>query len=126
VRDLRAVVAALAEASDEAGAKACVDDRLQIAAPLAGKAVPGGETYPVVGTADHPDARRYYLEVRPAGAENWSAIGDFRRDRVAAQLGQWNTAGYGPGFYELQLRATGRSDTALPGATCTILVEITR
>jgi hypothetical protein len=88
--------------------------------------VAGGATYPVIGTADTVEARRYFLEFRPTSADGWTAIADFRRDRTFATLGQWNTAGYGPGLYELRLRATGRAGAILPGATCTISVEVTR
>jgi proteasome lid subunit RPN8/RPN11 len=124
-RDLRQVVTGLIQANNPAAA-ACADERLQILSPLPGGSVAGGETQRIVGTANHPDARLYTLEVRPVGAGGWTALDDFRLDRAIATLGHWNTGGYGAGMYELRLRAFGPAKSALPGASCVIAVELVR
>jgi proteasome lid subunit RPN8/RPN11 len=125
VRDLQQVVTTLTGANGTANA-ACASEELRILAPLPGSAVVGGTTQPIIGTANQDDARRYSLETRPAGAQSWTALADFRRDRVVAKLGEWNTAGYGAGVYELRLRAEGTAGKPMPGESCTIAIELTR
>lgn len=103
---LESVVVPLAEqqlaAANASGDAACENPTVRILSPLPGQMVPYREVA-VVGTAAHPEAARYRLELRPAGAEEWVTLAQFRRDRHRTILAEWETTTYAPGEYELRL-----------------------
>lgn len=106
-------------------AAACPDYRLRILSPLTGTSYPVGDKISLLGTANHPDAARYQLEIRPAGTDNWALLHTKRWDANLGQLGQWNTASYQPGSYELRLKAVDRNNVRLAGSeVCQISLEL--
>jgi proteasome lid subunit RPN8/RPN11 len=111
---LSGVVRALAdERLSQAAGAACPDPRLRIMAPLPGQAVPNSTSLTVVGTADHPEAWRYRLAMRPEGQVTWWQLHTFRRDVSTGLLQQLDGGEVGNGSYELQLAALDRAGTPL-------------
>ena len=50
-----------------------------------------GSEVEVVGTAVHPEAYRYRVEVRPAGAELWALAGEKRASTDLGTIATWDT-----------------------------------
>lgn len=114
------------EALRDSNALTCPDPRLRIIVPLLGTAVPTGSEVTLIGTADYPDAARYQVDMRPAGAEAWTLLGRFRRDQTLGDLWQWATTASEPGQYEVRLAAVDSNNIRLGGSpACTINLNIT-
>ena len=78
VNQLETLTLTLADQTLAENAAACPDPNLRILSPVVGSSVRVGDEVAVVGTAVHPEAFRYRVEVRPAGADLWSLVGDKR------------------------------------------------
>ena len=121
---LESMVVPLAEqhlgAANANGQATCTDPSLRIFSPLAGQVVAYSEVA-VVGTAAHPDAARYRIELRPADGEEWTTLAQFRRARHRTVLATWETTAYAPGEYELRLLPLDRQQQVLSEfSACTI------
>ncbi|MBX7251769.1 MAG: Mov34/MPN/PAD-1 family protein [Candidatus Promineofilum sp.] len=101
---LETTVLNLAQSSPtQSNALACPDPRLRILAPLTGTSFTAGARIPLVGTADYPGARRYQIDVRPAGTETWTLLDRHRGNTTLGQLALWDTTELPAGQYELRL-----------------------
>lgn len=127
VNRLENVVLMLAdEALVDSNAATCPDSRLRILAPLTDHSIPVGTTLTVIGTANHPNAARYRVEIRPAGTETWQLLNERRRGTSLGELATWNTAEFPSGLYEMRLTAVDRNTLLLQNATpCMITIELT-
>lgn len=105
-----ALAGELAQVHNAAGNANCPDPRLQIVAPAAGNDLVAGQTISVIGTASHPQAYRYLVELHPENMAGWIMLGTTRRDQALGQLANWDTALYDPGIYELRLSAVNREN----------------
>lgn len=126
VRQLQSVALTLADqALLTTNAAVCPDDRLRILTPLTGSLVSRGTAVSLIGTADHPTAARYRLEIRPNGAETWQLLTQRRWDISLGQIARWQTSDYVPGVYELRLTAVDRNNVRLADTeSCLISLEI--
>ncbi|MDX1663224.1 MAG: Mov34/MPN/PAD-1 family protein [Candidatus Promineifilaceae bacterium] len=114
------MVAASLAGAVEQGEALCPDRRLQLLSPLPGERLVDDEVT-IVGTAAHPEAARYRLELRLAGEGSWTPLHMFRRSRTVAPLAEWNTFSYPAGDYQLRLVALDGEGQALPdGSSCLI------
>jgi proteasome lid subunit RPN8/RPN11 len=126
VNRLENVVLVMAnEALADTNAAACPDPRLRILNPIYSSGFHLGTEIEVLGTASHPDATRYQVEQRLAGADNWTLLNTIRRSTKLGKLTTWDTKEALPGGYELRLTAVDRNNIRLPNsATCQITVEL--
>lgn len=107
-------------AANVTGQATCEDPTLRLFSPLPGQTVPYREVT-IVGTAAHPDAARYRLELRPADSQIWLPLAEFRRDRHRTILAEWDTATHAPGEYELRLLPLDQDEEPLTEFSgCTI------
>ncbi len=125
VNRLENVVLTLANETLPANTAACPDPHLRILIPLAGGMVPAGTELEIIGTADHPDAFRYRVEVRPMGADLWMLVDDQRRDATLGLLAKWDTSSHRPGMYEMRLTAVDRNNVRLVNTQlCLVALEL--
>ncbi|MFQ5400281.1 MAG: Mov34/MPN/PAD-1 family protein [Anaerolineae bacterium] len=104
---------------------ACPDPRLRILAPLVASEVKVGEKVEVIGTADHPAAARYHVEVRPVGGDTWTLLAAKQRGTPLGRLALWDTAGLAPASYEVRLLAVDRNNIRLVETDlCTLRLEL--
>jgi proteasome lid subunit RPN8/RPN11 len=111
------------------GLAACPDPAVRLYAPVAGATmtVPPQDAIAIVGVAAVPDARRYGVELRPAGGDTWFELGQVSRTASLRTLLAWDTADFVAGEYELRLVPLSRQGTPLPGAaSCTIRFALAR
>lgn len=107
-----------------AGQADCPDDRLQILTPLAGRPTPAG-IITIIGTADHPSAVSYQLQLLTPGASSWATLSQFRRNITTGRLAEWDASLYAGGDYQLKLVALDRNETILnTPAGCTIHFQL--
>lgn len=121
VNRLESVALTLADEALPANTAACPDPRLRILTPLAGGVVPAGSELEIIGTADHPDAYRYRVEVRPMGVDLWTLVDDQRRDNTLGLLAKWDTSTLQPGMYEIRLTAVDRNNIRLVNSELCLL-----
>jgi len=103
----------------------CPDPRLRILTPLTGQTYIAGETLQIIGTAEYPGARRYQVEYRPAGNNEWKLINRPRKDMRLDLLAEWDTTGLSVGSYELRLSPVDTNNIRLANSSpCTIIVNL--
>lgn len=113
------------EALAASNAAACPDTRLRILAPLTGQQYQTGATIDILGTASHPDAARYRVEARPAGAENWVLLRTLNRGTTLSTLARWETTDYAPGVYDMRLTAVDSNNIRLVNTErCELQIEL--
>ena len=124
---LETTVLNLAQSSPtQSNALACPDPRLRLLAPLTGTSFPVGTRVSLVGTAEYPDARRYQIDVRPAGTETWTLVERRRGDTRLGQLARWDTAELPAGLYELRLVPVDSNNIRLTNSsTCSLSLGLT-
>ena len=84
-----------------------------------------GTAVPLVGTADHPDALRYRLQGRLLDGGNWQDLAIARRDQTLGEIVSWDTTGFAPGLYQLQLTAVDTNNISLGNALpCQLQIEL--
>jgi hypothetical protein len=126
VNQLEALTLTLADQTLTENVAACPDPNLRILSPAVGSGVRVGDEVDVVGTAVHPEAYRYRVEVRPVGADLWSLVGDKRADTSVGTIATWDTTLHQPAAYEMRLTAVDRNNIRLTNsATCLIDVVLT-
>ena len=126
VNRLETLALTLADETLAGNVAACPDPNLRILSPLMDSSVRVGGELDVVGTAVHPDAFRYRVEVRPAGTDSWLLVDDQRQDANLGVLATWDTAPHQPAMYEMRLTAVDRNNIRLTNAAlCQIQLEIT-
>jgi proteasome lid subunit RPN8/RPN11 len=109
----------------ESNGLTCPDPRLRILTPLNGQSYPTGSTVRLIGTADYPDARRYQIDARPQGADQWALVGRLRRDTRLGQLVAWETAGLAAGAYEIRLLPVDLNNIRLADSSpCSIAISL--
>jgi hypothetical protein len=109
----------------ESDMTSCPDARLRILTPAGGESFAAGIRLPVIGTATFPDAFRYRVEVRAAGATGWTLLEARRRATGLGQLAGWDSEGYAPSRYEMRLTAVDRNNIPLAGSVpCAIELEL--
>lgn len=123
VNQLEALTLTLADQTLTENVAACPDPSLRILSPAVGSSVRVGDEVAVVGTAVHPEAYRYRVEVRPAGADLWSLVGDKRADTSLGTIATWDTTLHQPATYEMRLTAVDRNNIRL-AHTEMCLIEI--
>jgi len=112
-------------AATQSNAIACPDPRLRILAPLTDTSFTAGASVPVVGTADYPGARRYQIDVRPAGTETWTMLDRRQGNTRLGQLAQWDTAELPTGQYELRLTPVDLNNIRLTdSSSCAITLGL--
>jgi len=123
---LETTVLNLAQSSaTQSNAIACPDPRLRILAPLTGTSFTAGARIPLVGTADYPGARRYQIDVRPAGTETWTMLDRRQGNTRLGQLAQWDTAELPTGQYELRLTPVDLNNIRLTdSSSCAITLGL--
>jgi proteasome lid subunit RPN8/RPN11 len=123
---LETTVLNLAQASlTESNGLTCPDPRLRILTPLSGQSYAAGSAIHLIGTADYPEARRYQIDVRPAGVEQWTLVDRLRRDTRLGQLGEWDTSELAAGAYELRLSPVDLNNIRLADSSpCSITVNL--
>jgi proteasome lid subunit RPN8/RPN11 len=125
VNQLEALTLTLADQTLADNAAACPDPNLRILSPLAGSNVQVGSEIDVVGTAVYPEADRYRVEVRPAGAELWALVGEKRASTDLGTIATWDTTPHQPAAYEMRLTAVDRNNIRLTNsATCLVTLEL--
>lgn len=125
VQQLEALSLSLADATLTKNAAACPDPNLRILIPEADGTIKSGSEVTVMGTADHSDAFRYRVEVRPVGTEPWTLINAQRQDKTLGSLATWDTTPHLPATYEMRLTAVDRNNVRLVNtALCLISFEL--
>lgn len=125
VNQLEALALTLADQTLTENVAACPDPNLRILSPAAGSNVRVGDEVNVVGTAVHPEAYRYRVEVRPVGADLWSLAGNKRAATDLGTIATWDTTLHQPAAYEMRLTAVDRNNIRLANsAMCLITLEI--
>jgi proteasome lid subunit RPN8/RPN11 len=125
VNQLEALTLTLADQTLTENVAACPDSNLRILSPAMGSGVRVGSKVEVVGTAVHPQAYRYRVEVRPVGADLWSLAGDKRADTDLGKIATWDTTLHQPAAYEMRLTAVDRNNIRLTNsAMCLITLEL--
>lgn len=113
-----------------AGDATCPDPTLRIYVPQPGAEISELQATSVVGRADHPQASRYQLELRPLGEPAWWPLGQVRGAESPQALwnwdsGQWDASRLQEGTYELRLGALNEAGTPLEGsAPCVVRFDI--
>jgi proteasome lid subunit RPN8/RPN11 len=126
VNQLEALTLTLADQALVENVAACPDPNLRILSPVADSSVRVGDEVDVVGTAVHPEAYRYRIEVRPVGADLWSLAGEKRAATDLGTIATWDTTPHQPAAYEMRLTAVDRNNIRLTNsATCLINVAVT-
>ncbi len=126
VNQLEALTLTLADRTLTENAAACPDPNLRILSPLTGSSVRAGSALDVVGTAVHPAAYRYRVEVRPAGTDSWLLVDDKRQDTSLGVLATWDTTPHQPAAYEMRLTAVDRNNIRLSNSNvCLININLT-
>ena len=124
INSLESVVATLADETS-LNAAVCPNPNLRILAPITESSVAGGGDVAIFGTAVSPDAARYQLEFRPAGAELWELAGVQRRQTDLGLLLNWDTSERPLGWYDLRVTAVDRQNIPLPNMpSCQISIEL--
>lgn len=123
---LETTVLNLAQASlAESNALSCPDPRLRILTPLNGQAYTAGDVVQIIGTAEYSDARRYQIEYRPAGNNEWNLIARPRSDTRLGELSQWDTTGLSAGSYEVRLSPVDMNNIRLANSSpCVVTVNL--
>lgn len=123
---LETTVLNLAQASlTDSNGLTCPDPRLRILTPLNGQGFSAGSTVQLIGTADYPEARRYQIDVRPAGNTQWTSVDQLGRDTRLGQLAAWDTAGLTAGAYELRLSPVDMNNIRLADSSpCVVSVTL--
>lgn len=104
----------------------CPDPRLRILTPLTGQTYIAGESLQIIGTAEYPGARRYQVEYRPAGNNEWRLIDRLRNDERLGLLATWDTTGLTGGSYEVRLSAVDLNNIRLANSSpCSVIVNLT-
>ncbi len=125
VNQLEALTLTLADKTLAENVAACPDPNLRILSPAAGSVVRVGNEVAVVGTTVQPEAYRYRVEVRPAGADLWSLVGDKRAATNLGMIATWDTTPHQPAAYEMRLTAVDRNNIRLTNsAMCLITLEV--
>lgn len=110
----------------ESNSLTCPDPRLRILTPLSGQGYSAGSTIQLIGTADYPEARRYQVDARPQGADQWGLVNRLRRDTRLGQLAEWQTGELAAGNYELRLAPVDINNIRLAGSSpCTVTINLT-
>jgi len=110
----------------QSNALTCPDPSLRILVPLAGQYYSAGARIPLIGTATYPDARRYQIDARPQGSEQWTLVDRLRRNTRLGQLAAWDTTGLPAGVYELRLTAVDLNNIRLTDSpVCTVELSLT-
>lgn len=124
---LEATALSLAEgALAETNALTCPDPRVRILSPVTGQTYMADGTIPIVGTADYPDAVRYQIDIRPAGAGQWALLDQPRNSTTLGLLTSWEAAGFAAGAYELRLHAVDSNNVTLASSNpCLVAVTLT-
>ncbi|MCP4428941.1 MAG: hypothetical protein GY803_31030 [Chloroflexi bacterium] len=126
VNQLETLALTLADETLLENAAACPDPQLRILSPMTGSSVRVGSELDVMGTAVHPEAYRYRIEVRPAGTDSWLLVDDQRQDTNLGVLATWDTIPHQPAAYEMRLTAVDRNNIRLTNSVdCQIQIEIT-
>lgn len=113
------------EALADTNAAACPDPHLRMLNPIWGSRFRVGSEVSLIGTASHPDAARYQVDQRLAGAENWTLLNTLRRGTKLGELAAWDTTAAPPGEYELRLTAVDRHNIRLTNTSrCEIAIEL--
>lgn len=103
----------------------CADPHLRVLTPLSGQQVIAGTAVSLVGTADHPDALRYRLQGRLVESNTWLDLAIARRDQALGEIISWDTTGFTPGLYQLQLTAVDANNISLANALhCQLHIEV--
>lgn len=109
----------------ESNGLTCPDPRLRILTPLNGQGFSAGSSVQLIGTADYPEARRYQIDARPAGAAQWTSVDRLGRDTRLGQLAAWDTAGLPAGAYELRLSPVDMNNIRLVDSSpCVVSVTL--
>ena len=109
----------------ESNGLTCPDPRLRVLAPLSGQGYPAGSTIQLIGTADYPDARRYQIDARLQGVDQWTLVSRLRRDTRLGLLAEWQTGELAAGNYELRLAPVDINNIRLAGSSpCTITISL--
>ena len=125
VNQLETLTLTLADQTLAENTIACPNPNLRILSPVAGSGVRVGDEVAVVGTAVHPEAYRYRVEVRPVGADLWSLVGDKRASTDLGTIATWDTSPHQPAAYEMRLTAVDRNNIRLTNsAMCLITLEL--
>ncbi|WP_374687432.1 Mov34/MPN/PAD-1 family protein [Promineifilum sp.] len=104
----------------------CPDPSLRILVPLTGQQYPVGGRIALIGTATYPAARRYQIDMRPQGSEQWALVDRLSRDTRLGQLAEWDTTGLPAGTYELRLTAVDLNNVRLTDSSiCTVGLSLT-
>lgn len=103
----------------------CPDPRLRILTPLNGQAYTTGSTLQIIGTTEYPGARRYQVEARPTGNEEWSVIDRVRKSTRLGLLTEWETGVLPAGGYDLRLSPVDLNNIRLPDSSpCLVTVNL--
>jgi proteasome lid subunit RPN8/RPN11 len=124
---LQNMVVVLADtALADSNAALCPDPRLRILSPLVGQSVAAETQVEIMGTAMIPDAPRYMVDARPAGAEaRWVNIDMLRGSTKLGELAIWDTESVPPGVYELRVVPVDSNNIRLAGSPdCAIGIEL--
>ena len=109
----------------ESNGLTCPDPRLRILTPITGTGFPADTRIALVGTAEYPAARRYQIDLRPAGVDTWTLVEQPRGDTRLGQLAEWDTTGLPAGQYELRLIAVDLNNVRLTDSSvCTISLTL--
>lgn len=109
----------------ESNSLACPDPRLRVLTPLNSQSYLAGDPVQIIGTAEYPGARRYQLEYRPAGNNEWQLIDRPRSDTRLGTLGEWATTGLAAGSYELRLSPVDMNNIRLTNSSpCVVAVNL--
>lgn len=112
------------------GDAACPDPALRIYVPQPGAEIGAGQAMSVVGRADHPQASRYQVELRPLGGPAWWPLAQVRGAESPEILwnwdsDQWDASRLQEGTYELRLGALNDGGQPLEGsAPCIVRFQI--
>ena len=125
VNQLEALTLTLADQTLVGNVAACPDPNLRILSPVVDSNVRVGGEVAVLGTAVHPEAYRYQVEVRPVGADLWSLVGDKQADTDLGTIATWDTTPHQPATYEMRLTAVDRNNIRLTNsAICQITLDL--
>lgn len=109
----------------EGNSLTCPDPRLRILTPLDDQTYLAGADLQIIGTADYPGARRYQIDVRPTGNNEWQLIDRLRKGTRLGLLAEWATGQNPPGAYEIRLSPVDSNNIRLTGSSpCVVAVNL--